>query len=90
MEDAKVTHFLRKDALVITLDIANFIVQRLLVDNGSFANIKFLSALKAIGISQLELDKSNSILIGFDGKKCRLSRKIKFLVTAKGITQLTT
>lgn len=49
-----------------------------------------LLALKAIGISQLKLDKSNAILIGFDGKECRSSRRIKFLVIAKGMMQLTT
>lgn len=90
LKDTQVAHFTYEDALVITLDISNFNMQRLLVDNGSSMNIVFLIALEAIGISKLELDKSNAILIGFNRKKTRLSGSIKLLVLIRGVTQLTT
>ena len=44
------------DALVISLQVANFMVKRVLVDTGSSANIIFASALADMGT---ELDKVN-------------------------------
>lgn len=42
-----------------------------------------------MGIGQLELKKSNSTLIEFDGKDIGSNGSIKLPVTASGMTQLT-
>lgn len=78
--------FFARDALIITLEVANFTVQRMLVNNGSSSNIIFWSALEAMGISRTKLEKSNSTLIVFDGKG--LNGVIKLPVIVEGITQL--
>lgn len=51
VEDARATHFPHKDVLVITIEVANFMVRKLLMDNESSTNIIFWVALEAMGIS---------------------------------------
>lgn len=85
IEDAQNAHFLHNDALIITLEVANFMVCRLLVDN-----IIFSLTLEVMGIGRAKLEKSNSALIRFDGKETSSFNSIKFSVTTGGITQLTT
>lgn len=82
-------HFPPWDTLVIMLDIFNFTMQRLLVDNGSSTNTIFGLALEVIGINLSELDKFNAILISFDEKEIGSSSSIKLLVLIGGPTQLT-
>lgn len=84
-EDPRVAHFPHEDALIITLEIANFTMQRLLVDNGSSANIIFWSALEAMGMGQAKLEKSNSTLIRFNGKETRSIGSIKSVSTYNAI-----
>ena len=43
------------DALVITLDVANYEVPRILVDTGSLVDLIFLSTLERMGISRAEV-----------------------------------
>ena len=53
------------DALVIALPIANCKVKRIMVDNGSSANVLFLSALKKIEVDKLQIGRTDVILTGF-------------------------
>lgn len=89
VEDARAMHFPYEDMLVITLEVANFTLQRLLMDNGNLANIIFWLALEAMGISRIQLEKSSSTLVGFDGKEIGLSGSIKLPITIGGVTQIT-
>ncbi|XP_062114425.1 uncharacterized protein LOC133825511 [Humulus lupulus] len=57
------------DALVIALYIANYLTKRILIDNGSSANILFLSALREMGIDESKIIKKTTILIGFSGEQ---------------------
>ncbi|GFZ12712.1 hypothetical protein Acr_23g0010970 [Actinidia rufa] len=54
-EDLRGLHLPHDDALVISTTIANFNMQRILIDNGSFADILFISAFDKIRIRDSQL-----------------------------------
>ncbi|XP_056843166.1 uncharacterized protein LOC130495708 [Raphanus sativus] len=56
------------DALVISLTIANCLVKRTLVDNGSSSNIIFYSAFADLGLEPAALTKKATPLVGFSGE----------------------
>lgn len=49
-EDARGVSQWHDDALVLTLVISNYIMHRILIDNGSLMNILYLSTFDQIGI----------------------------------------
>ncbi|KAF2597847.1 hypothetical protein F2Q68_00010545 [Brassica cretica] len=53
------------NALVISLTLANCLVKRILVDNGSSGNIIFQAAYKDLGLEESALTKRITPLIGF-------------------------
>ncbi|XP_033148540.1 uncharacterized protein LOC117134360 [Brassica rapa] len=53
------------DALVFSLTIANCLVKRILVDNGSSSNIIFLTAYQDLGLEENTLTRKVTPLIGF-------------------------
>ncbi|XP_056690304.1 uncharacterized protein [Spinacia oleracea] len=59
--------FPHDDPLVLTIDIANADVNRVLVDGGSSANIIFWDAFKKLHIREEELARVNYPVIGFSG-----------------------
>ncbi|GMN25884.1 hypothetical protein TIFTF001_040784 [Ficus carica] len=77
-------------ALVITLLIANCQVGRILVDNGSSADILFLTALKEMDISKSQIEKAAMTLVGFNGKSTQVVGKIQLHVFVGGENKLTT
>jgi hypothetical protein len=66
--DIKLTSFLHTDAMVITAHIDKWNVMRVLVNNGSQAEIMFLSTFEQMGLSKKQ-QKEASKPYGFDGKK---------------------
>ncbi|KAF2561152.1 hypothetical protein F2Q70_00017635 [Brassica cretica] len=52
------------DALVISLTVANFLVKRILVDNGSPGNIIFQAAYMVLGLEESALTRRTTPLIG--------------------------
>ncbi|XP_056850769.1 uncharacterized protein LOC130500086 [Raphanus sativus] len=56
------------DALVISLTIANCLVKRILVDNGSSSNIIFHSAFADLGLEPTALTRKATSLVGFSGE----------------------
>ncbi|KAF3586023.1 hypothetical protein F2Q69_00031249 [Brassica cretica] len=56
------------DALVISLTVANCLVKRILVDNGSSGNIIFQAAYKDLGLEEGVLTRRITPLIGFSGE----------------------
>ena len=52
-DDLRVLHLPHDDALIISVVIANFNVQRILIDNGSSADILFVSAFDKIKIGRI-------------------------------------
>ena len=57
------------DPIVIRVVVANQIIHRVLVDNGSLANIIFASAFDKIGIGREKLEPVNTYLRGFSGER---------------------
>ncbi|XP_018463074.1 uncharacterized protein LOC108834228 [Raphanus sativus] len=56
------------DALVISLTVANCLVKRILVYNGSSSNIIFQSAYADLGLEERALTRKVTPLIGFSGE----------------------
>ncbi|KAL0366129.1 UNVERIFIED_CONTAM: hypothetical protein Sradi_3503000 [Sesamum radiatum] len=57
------------DPMVIKLDIANFAVHKVLVDNGSSADIILRDVLKKMGLEDANLSPVKTPLVGFEGSE---------------------
>ena len=68
-EDARQLHHPHDDAIVITLTIANYTTRRVLIDNGSSADILYYPAFQQMRINKELLHLVNVPLIGFGGMK---------------------
>ena len=73
-------HHPHEDALGVTTKIANSLVQRMLVDNGSAVNILYWfywDAYQKTGLTWVDLSPVTSPLYGFSGDHVILERTIK-------------
>ena len=68
-EDDERIHHLHDDAIVITLLIADYTTRRVLIDNGSSADILYYPAFQQIRLGRDQLRPVCSPLIGFGGMK---------------------
>ncbi|KAG7532870.1 Ribonuclease H domain [Arabidopsis thaliana x Arabidopsis arenosa] len=71
------------DALVITLDVANFEVSRILIDTGSSVDLIFLGTLERMGISRADIVGPPSPLVAFTSESAMSLGTIKLPVLAK-------
>ena len=78
-EDARRLHHPRDDVIVITLTIANYTTRRVLVDNGSSADILYYLAFQQMRIKEL-LHPVSVSLINFGGIKVLPIGTISLLV----------
>ena len=62
-------HHPHDDAIVITLLIADYTTRRVLVDNGSSADILYYPAFQQMRLERDQLRPVNSPLVGFGGMK---------------------
>ena len=69
------------DPLVVRAVVANKTVHRVLVDNGSSADIIFASAFDKMGIGRERLEPVNTHLRGFSGEKVLPLGSIKLVLT---------
>ena len=69
------------DPLVIRAIVANTTVHRVLVDNGSSADIIFASAFDKMGIGREKLEPVNTHLHGFSGEKVLSLGSIQLVLT---------
>ena len=69
------------DPLVVRAVVANKTVHRVLVDNGSSADIIFVPALDKMGIGREKLDPVNTHLRGFSGEKVLHLGSIQLVLT---------
>ena len=69
------------DPLVVRAVVANKTVHRVLVDNGSSADIIFASAFDKMGIGREKLDPVNTYMRGFSGEKVLPLGSIQLVLT---------
>ena len=66
-EDARRLHHPHEDALVVSIRVEDYNMHRLLIDNGSSADILYYSAFQQMGIDRERLISMNASLVGFGG-----------------------
>lgn len=59
------------DALMVTFHLSDYLVKRILVDNGSSKNLLLLLAFKEMDLLEKKLVLNITTLIGFNGKSTR-------------------
>ena len=77
-KDFKGVYHPHDDALVVSMTIANYNVRRILVDNGSSANILYWDTFKQMGIAKEKLDPAPTPLLGFAGERVLLREALLF------------
>lgn len=71
------------DVPMVTLDISNYIMHCVLIDNGSSVDILYLLAFNQMGIRRDKLKSVQTPLAGFTSDKLLPLRTICLLVTSK-------
>ncbi|XP_048611594.1 uncharacterized protein LOC125585916 [Brassica napus] len=77
------------DALVISLTIANCLVKRILVNNGSSSNIIFQMAYQDLGLEESILTRKVTSLIGFSREVKQTAGEVTLPVYAEGVNMST-
>ena len=68
-DDARHLYHPHDDALVVSLRVGDYNVHRMLVDNGSSADILYYPAFQQMGISRARLTPPHAPLVGFGGTR---------------------
>ena len=68
-EDARRLHHPHDDALVVSIRVGDYNVHRMLVDNGSLADILYYPAFQQMGIDRTRLIPTNAPTVGFGGTR---------------------
>ncbi|XP_031253904.1 uncharacterized protein LOC116111885 [Pistacia vera] len=77
------------DALVVSLQIANILVKRMFVDEGSSANILFLASVKAMGLEEENINRRPTPLFGFSFEQKYTIEEIVLPIYASGVNRQT-
>ncbi|XP_030945724.1 uncharacterized protein LOC115970201 [Quercus lobata] len=72
------------DALVVTALINGFIVKRVLIDQGSGAEVMYPNLFRGLVLKIEDLSKYYTPLVGFDGQMVIPERQISFPVNMEG------
>ena len=75
---------LHDDALVVTTIINGFIVKRVLVDQGSRAEVMYPDLFKGLGLKAEDLSRYDTPLVGFDGRMVVPDDQISLPVNTEG------
>ncbi|XP_074377782.1 uncharacterized protein LOC141719310 [Apium graveolens] len=78
----------QQDSLIISLPIGNCLIKRILVDNGSAANIMILSTLNQMGLAESDMIMKTTTLVGFSGETKRTMGEISLSMYAQGVNLL--
>ncbi|XP_059458240.1 uncharacterized protein LOC132187819 [Corylus avellana] len=81
-EDARGVMQPHDDPLVVTITMANHMIHRVLVDNGSSADILYWPVFKQMGIDRDRITPFSSPLVGFAGEQVQPIGLISLPVTA--------
>ncbi|KAL2226657.1 UNVERIFIED_CONTAM: hypothetical protein Sindi_2024400, partial [Sesamum indicum] len=57
------------DPMIVKLDIANFTIQKVLIDSGSSADIIFKNVVDKMGLENARLEPVKTPLVGFEGSE---------------------
>ena len=68
-------HHPHNDALVVTLQITNFDIKRILIDQGSSFEIMYTGLFHKLRLKEEDLKPPNNPLVGFSGKIVRSKGK---------------
>ena len=68
-EDVRRLHHPHDDTLVVSIRVGDYNMHRVLVDNGSSADILYFSTFQQMGIDRRRLIPMNSPLVGFGGTR---------------------
>ena len=77
------------DSLVISMPVGNCLIKRVMVDNGSAANIMTTASLREMGLAESDMINRSTTLVGFSGERKRTKGEITLPTYAKGINILT-
>ena len=80
-EDARHLYHPHDDALVVSIWVGDYNTHRVLVDNGSSANILYYPAFQQIRIERERLIPTNALLVGFGGTRVYPLGAVTLLVT---------
>ena len=72
------------DALVVMARINGFIVKKVLIDQGSGAEVMYPDLFNGLGLKNEDLSKYDTPLVGFDGQMVILEGQISLLVNMEG------
>jgi hypothetical protein len=75
-EDFKLKSTNHNDDMVIEVNIAGWVIGKILIDNGSSEDILFLKTFEKMNLSQHMLHPPEYALQGFGGKPINLVRKV--------------
>ena len=75
---------LHNDALVVMARINGFIVKRVMVDQGSGADVMYQDLFKGLGLKDEDLSKYDTPLVGFDGQVVIPKGQISLPVNMEG------
>ncbi|XP_030931185.1 uncharacterized protein LOC115957091 [Quercus lobata] len=78
------------DVLVVTTRINGFIVKRVLIDQGSGAEVMYLDLYRGLGLKKEDLSKYDTPLMGFDGRMAIPERQITLPVNMEGKEMMVT
>ena len=83
-DDLKGTIQPHDNVLVVTAWINGFVVKRVLIDQGSDAEVMYPDLFKGLGLKSEDLSKYDTPLVGFDGHMVILKGQILLLVNMEG------
>ena len=80
-DDARCLHHPHDDALIVNIRVGDYNVHRMLVDNGSSADILYYPAFQQMGLNRARLTPTNAPLVGFGRTRVLPLGAITLLVT---------
>ena len=80
-EDARRLHHPHNNALVVSIRVEDYNVHRVLVNNGSSADILYYPMFQQMGIDRARLIPTNASLVGFGGTKVFPLRAVTLSMT---------
>ncbi|XP_010513510.1 PREDICTED: uncharacterized protein LOC104789524 [Camelina sativa] len=80
---------LHHDALVVQMTVANSLMKRILIDNGSSTNILYMQAYKELGLDEGGLTRKSIPLVGFSGEVKQSIGEVTLPVYAEGVNKHT-